>query len=423
VGPGIAARPGTGTLPGLGNRPGNGLGDRLGADRPQSLEDRRQGLQDRLSSREDNVADRREDWQDRYDHFYDHHGDWHHGCWHGNWSNWWSHMWDEHTAFMAFRTTVWGLNWASYAFGYSSYSNPYYTEPVTVATNVTVDYSQPLVETAPAAEPTDPAAPQPGISDFDAARQAFYDGDYARAMESTNKALAQLPKDPVIHEFRALVLFAQGQYQPAAAALYSVLSVGPGWDWTTLSSLYPSTEVYTKQLRALEAAVKQKPDDPALRFVVAYHYLTMGSKDAAAEQLKALLALSPQDKVAKDLLAMVAGPEAVPGPKTPPPPEAGTGAAVSAEQLVGNWQATGPDQKSFALSLTKEGAFTWTYSQGSTKQSVQGAYAVDGTTLAMEVTGGGTMLAGVTPPAQGSFRFQMLGGPAGDPGLTFRKAE
>ena len=35
-----------------------------------------------------------------------------------------------------------------------------------------------------------------------------------------------------------LVLFAQGKYEQAAAPLYSVLSVGPGWDWTTLIGNY-----------------------------------------------------------------------------------------------------------------------------------------------------------------------------------------
>lgn len=429
IGAGIAAGGGiAATLPGLGNRPG--VGDRVGGrDRPQSLDQRRQQLQDRLASRDgnrqdrlDDRGDRREDWQDRYQNFYDHHGDWHHGCWNGNWSDWWSHMWDDHTAFMAFRTTMWGLNWASYAFGYSDYSNPYYIEPYPVSSDVALDYSQPLVEEAPASAPAEADAPAPGIAEFDVARQAFYDGDYAKAMASTNQALAKLPTDPVIHEFRALVLFAQGKYKDAAATLYSVLSVGPGWDWTTLSSLYPSVDVYTKQLRALEAAAKQQPDDPSLRFVLSYHYLTMGNKDAAASQLKAVLQLAPQDKVAKDLLLMVAGPEAVPGAKTTPTPEAPAGPPVSAEQLVGNWRATGEGQKSFALEMTTAGAFTWTYSKGKTKETVKGAFAVDGNVLAMQTDGGGTMLAEVTPPAQGSFRFKMLGGPADDAGLTFRKA-
>ena len=61
-----------------------------------------------------------------------------------------------------------------------------------------------------------------------------------------------MPNDTVLHEFRGLVLFALGRYKEAAAADYAVLSAGPGWDWTTLSGLYPNVEVYTEQLRALE---------------------------------------------------------------------------------------------------------------------------------------------------------------------------
>ena len=73
-------------------------------------------------------------------------------------------------------------------------------------------------------------------------------------------------------------MFAQGKYKEAAAGLYSVLSVGPGWDWTTMCSLYPNVEVYTKQLRALEAAVKQNPQANDARFVLAYHYLTAAAR-------------------------------------------------------------------------------------------------------------------------------------------------
>ena len=59
-----------------------------------------------------------------------------------------------------------------------------------------------------------------------------------------------MPNDPTLHEFRRLVLFALDRYDEAAAALYAVLSVGPGWDWTTLISLYGDPETYTQQLRA-----------------------------------------------------------------------------------------------------------------------------------------------------------------------------
>ena len=40
-------------------------------------------------------------------------------------------------------------------------------------------------------------------------------------------AAGALPGDAVLHEFRALCLFALGEYQQAASPLYAVLSVGP----------------------------------------------------------------------------------------------------------------------------------------------------------------------------------------------------
>ena len=74
-----------------------------------------------------------------------------------------------------------------------------------------------------------------------------------RPCSRRNDALAKVPNDSDIHEFRALCLFALGRYDEAAATLYAVLSVGPGWDWTTLIGLYPDVSVYTAQLRALES--------------------------------------------------------------------------------------------------------------------------------------------------------------------------
>ena len=119
---------------------------------------------------------------------------------------------------------------------------------------LTYDYSQPIDTQAapPPAEVADPA-----VAKFDAAREAFHNGDYAGALGLTDEALKVLPNDATLHEFRALVLFAVGKYDLAAGPLYAVLSVGPGWDWTTLAGLYPSIDVYTAQLRKLEARNSQ----------------------------------------------------------------------------------------------------------------------------------------------------------------------
>jgi hypothetical protein len=91
--------------------------------------------------------------------------------------------------------------------------------------------------------------------------------------------------------------------------------------------------------------------------------------------------------------------------------------------IVGKWGATGEGKTEFALGLTKEGTFSWTFTQSGKSQTVQGVYALDGNVLAMEPDTGGTMLAEITPPADGRFDFHLLGAPPGDPGLKFAKKE
>ena len=405
----------------MGNRPGPG-GDRPGQlpARPNTPQERRGELQDRLSAG-DQIRDRgdiREDWQDRAGNIYERHADWHHGCWNGNGEGWWHHMWSDHTALMAFGTTMWGINRLAYGFGYWGYQNPYYTEPYPTSGGATIDYSQPIA--AEASETAPPSgAPTPGMADFDAARQAFYQGDYAAALTATNKALAALPNDPIIHEFRALIMFAQGKYKEGAAGLYSVLAVGPGWDWTTLISLYPNVEAYTQQLRALEAYVKQHPQSSDARFVLAYHYLTAGSKDAATQQLKQLYAKMPQDTVVKELLLMTAGPEAIGATEAKAPTATASVPAIDVAKLSGTWNSAGQNKTKFALNLTPDGDFTWTYTQAGKAQSVQGVYALDENVLALEPSTGGVMLAEVTQPKNDGFDFRLLGALPGDPGLKF----
>ena len=91
------------------------------------------------------------------------------------------------------------------------------------------------------------------MSSYDQAREAFKSGDYPQALQLDQQALAQSPNDATMHEFLALVYFAQGKYPQAATPLYAVLSVRPGWDWTTLSGMYADVDTYTRQLRAWRA--------------------------------------------------------------------------------------------------------------------------------------------------------------------------
>ena len=147
-----------------------------------------------------------------------------------------------------------------------------------------------------------PRRRQPAVADqvgtsFDAARDSFKAGDYAKALELTDQAIRQMPNDAALHEFRGVVLFALHRYEDAAAPLYAVLAVGPGWDWSTLVGLYPNVSVYTEQLRALESYCNLNPQSASARFVLAYFYLTQGNTDAAVQQLKRVVALQPKDTV------------------------------------------------------------------------------------------------------------------------------
>ena len=253
--------------------------------------------------------------------------------------------------------TAWALGSSFYNWGYASYANPYYAEtavaqPIVIEQTVaggelqtvtvpayTYDYSQPI-DTQSAPPPEEVASP--AVAKFDSARAAFGTGDYAGALKLTDEALKVLPNDATLHEFRALVLFAVGKYDLAAGPLYAVLSVGPGWDWTTMASLYPNIDVYTSQLRKLEAFVAANPNSTAGRFVLAYHYLTQGNTEVAVSQLKQVVALAPQDTLSAQLVKQFSPPSEPTG--TPAPSTAPEPAAAPAKQgnLAGNWTLTRP---------------------------------------------------------------------------------
>ncbi|MDA0918155.1 MAG: tetratricopeptide repeat protein [Planctomycetota bacterium] len=253
---------------------------------------------------------------------------------------------------------------------------------------------------------------------------AFKTGDYAKALQLTNQALKETPRDAVVHEFRALILFATGDYKESAAALYSILSVGPGWDWTTMSGLYGDINNYTSQLRKLEDYVRANAASGEGHFVLGYHYMTCTHNDAALDQFQTLAKMQPNDVVVGSLISMLGGEP--PAASRPAPPSAAISNEkpvdpVPQEKLIGAWTASGPQSTSFQLTLTSDGKFTWAFTQNGEMQSVSGVYALDGHALAMAPDAGRTMLAEVTLNDAGGFAFRQIGTPESDPGLTFSK--
>jgi tetratricopeptide (TPR) repeat protein len=330
--------------------------------------------------------------------------------------------------------TTWAINRVGWAFGYYNYSNPYYSS-TTVVDNSSYNYSQPLVVYADsssssgdaavydattytsASPPEDP--PPAALSAFDEARQQFYAGDYTAALASTDAALKELPTDAVIHEFRALTLFAMGNYQESAATLYAVLSAGPGWDWTTMSGLYPDVATYEAQLRAAEEYRGLHADDPAILFVLAYHYTTAGHDDAALNQLQQLIKLTPNDPLAIQLLQGLDPDAEIPNPPQqvqPPKPAA----AVEPSTLVGNWKAT-RDGGTFEMSLGDDELFSWKFTQGEQSAEVTGGWEIDQDgILKMQIDENDTMLAQIVPDGD-KLDFYMLGDSQGKDPLKFSK--
>jgi tetratricopeptide (TPR) repeat protein len=398
------------------------LSDRM-SDGSQNWQDHRQDMQnDRQDWRDQN----REDWQNWADDKHDHYGDWYHGGWYPGAG--WGYMWDNYPVAAALGLTGWAVNRIGYGWGYYDYANPYYTDGAGYGYN----YSEPLVIYADApvtatdqAPPASPSQLQPtdeGLAAFEEARTAFHDGDYATALAKLDITLKTMPRDTVVHEFRGLVLFALKKYPEAAAAIYAVLSAGPGWDWTTMISLYPGIEPYTSQLRALEEFVKANPKSANGHFLVAYHYQTMNFAESAAKQFREALNLLPNDKLLKQLVAMTAPLEKTPqAPPRLPPQTAASEKSLTAEQLVGNWKAS-TQGKAFELDLSKDGSFTWTYQRGNQKQSVKGVFAIDENNLALEThDGGGTMLAQVDLTSPSQLQFKMVGDDPKEPGLKFQR--
>ena len=261
----------------------------------------------------------------------------------GQTAAYWSRPWNNYhygwlngyssTAFNAL-PSFWAAPSAAVALDASptfAYANPYYTAPPPSTTTIVIqglDYAQPLpaptieqtvIAYPPAPDPavvrageplpTTPPPPPPqddtataAVRLFDAARQSFKAGQYLDAQAKVEEAIAKLPSDAALHEFRALTMFAQGKYTDAAGGLYAVLANGPGWNWQTVGPLYGDPGDYTNQLRALEQYVIGHPDAGDGHFLLAYHYLVLGNKDDAVKQFKEVVRVQPADTLSAELL-------------------------------------------------------------------------------------------------------------------------
>jgi tetratricopeptide (TPR) repeat protein len=362
------------------------------------------------------------------------HAGWVHGYWNGHYPGWgWGGYGPGYGLGLGTGLMAWGLGSSLYSgWGYMPYSNPYsaYAMAPAGGAQPVYDYSQPIDTTA---APPDDSVSDPAVAAFDQARDAFKAEDYTTALNLTDQALKAMPNDPSIHEFRAQVLIAQQRYEEAAAELYGVLAVSPGWDWTTLIGLYPNIDIYTAQLRALEQYVGKHPNTVPARFVLAYLYLTAGQNEAAMGELKIVTSLQPNDRVAALLLDSLtkstpaaSDPGAVARGETPRADQAQVQPGqpptlVDLGSLEGTWTASPEPDTTITLKMTGD-SYTWQVTNKGQSHQLSGQLTSGNGILTLVQGQGGPPLVGqLAWKDANTFSFHALGGGAGDPGLTFRR--
>jgi tetratricopeptide (TPR) repeat protein len=341
----------------------------------------------------------------------------------------------------------WGLAPVATNWLYSDYSNPYYATVAAAQPAVApaaYDYSQPINV---AAAPPDAAVADSTEQVFSAARDSFKAGDYQRALDLADQVLKQTPNVAVVHEFRALALFALKRYDEAASVVYAVLSAGPGWNWSTLIGLYPSVDPYTDQLRALEAYAGSNQNSSSARFLLGYHYMVEGHDDLAAAQFERVTQLLPQDTLSASFVkalrkssgqvAQTSAPTQAPASNAAPahaPAQAPQGVSTPDQEtssppppppppasMAGTWKSQPSPDVAIALTLKEDGGFVWDVNTKGQKQTLQGQAGFQDNTLILQQPEGPPLVGNVTRDAPDKFVFAPPGAGGKGGGLVFTR--
>lgn len=139
----------------------------------------------------------------------------------------------------------------------------------------------------------------------DDAEAAFKAGDFKGAEYALRHAVVDDPHNPVLVMMLSQALFANGKYDESAGAAQNAMQQLPKDQWgvvvTNYQDLYNGNQAFTDQLRALEKAAKDKPDTPAIQFLLGFEYGYLGYPKEAIEKLDKTIKLAPRDEMAKQL--------------------------------------------------------------------------------------------------------------------------
>ena len=296
------------------------------------------------------------------------------------------------------------------------------------------------------------------MQDFATAREAFYAGNLKNALKLIELEIKGTPRNPDLHQFRSLVLFSMKKYDQAAAAAHVALTAGPGWNWKALNRLFPKTEIYTTLLRDLEQSRNTNKSSPAIRFLLAYHYLMLDHVKSAVRELEIIVELEPRDQLSAKLLQSITGKnvqpmQAVPTSRPVEQPQttteyntSGLGAlgnmeiaaepttptemeeveeveetqdAPKVESLIGTFRASPADGVEFKIMLNADQTFKWTFKSKVSTSSFEGTYTIDGNKFTLVRKTDGDKMVGIVAFNDNVFHFKMQDGDPKDPGLNF----
>ena len=214
-----------------------------------------------------------------------------------------------------------------YDYGYSP-STAYYSAPINETTVQGID---PASVKGVVPSPVVSNDSSTNVANFVGQGEAdFKAGKYEEASRAFRHALVDDPNNGAYMMILGQAFFASGQYNEAAGATQQAAQMLSPDKWGTIvtnyKELYSNIGDYTSQLRALEKARGEKPNDPALHFLLGWHYGYLGYPTQAISELNKTLELVPSDQVAKkvrdamaDKLAKAELPGPAPGEKPAPP--------------------------------------------------------------------------------------------------------
>ncbi|MEM9827281.1 MAG: tetratricopeptide repeat protein [Planctomycetota bacterium] len=134
------------------------------------------------------------------------------------------------------------------------------------------------------------------------AKAFFGTRQYAQALPYLDRVIQLRPQDADAFQFRALIHFALGNHEKAAADAYDAFQFGSAWTAPVVAQIYNQNTEYSQHLRRLRQTVASQPTMPG-HFLLAYHEFVRGDITAGRSNLRAVLAMQPGEPLSEKLLA------------------------------------------------------------------------------------------------------------------------